>query len=162
MTNETVAWSMASDKGAEFITVKPPEGMEHMLSAWTLPELVELLNVTIEPEEQLSDDELRKQFQSFCNIDGLSNGLSPEEQEKAFQFFKRGALMRDHSLLYAQQRANVLDALLKRKFSFDDWKKVEAVCWQIFADGGKQYRGCTKERLEELYNFLVKGKEMAP
>ncbi|MEE4460763.1 DUF551 domain-containing protein [Azotobacter chroococcum] len=37
------------------------------------------------------------------------------------------------------------------------WVEIEAICWRIFADGKKGYRGCTKERLEEVRDLLGSG-----
>lgn len=34
------------------------------------------------------------------------------------------------------------------------WAAIEAAIWGAFADGAKDYRGCTRERLEELRALL--------
>lgn len=39
------------------------------------------------------------------------------------------------------------------------WAEIEAICWKIFEDGTSNYRGCTKERLEELHVMLTAAPE---
>lgn len=43
--------------------------------------------------------------------------------------------------------------------SVTHWAEIEAAIWGAFADGGKEYRGCTRERLEELRDLLAKPAE---
>lgn len=157
MTSEVVAWSISSEKGAEFISDEPGKDSSPYVSQWKLDDLISLLNVTLNSDDIPTEEDLWKEFSSSANV----SSLSESEKKAAFEYFKAGANTQNSALIYAKQKIKTLEAIFEQRMSIEAWRKVEEVCWRIFSDGGKSYRGCTKERLEELYKFIVEGNEHA-
>ena len=160
MSNTPVAWSIASSNVVEFTSTQPAEAGGFMFSSWSLDDLISLLNTTLGDVFDYNDAALKAKFEERTL---LCSGKLPEGDVYAIalESFKQGFLINSHEMLYAQQRMKLLEAALAKKISPEHWQRIEAHCWKIFEDGKYDYRGSTKERLEELRTLLSTGEPVA-